>query len=207
MTGVRSRSWLGPLIATLVVLALGLTPVFAAIPDPTTGKFYGCRVKSTGYLRLINYPTATCPAGQKLVSWNQAGPQGPSGPSGPSGPAGPSGPSGPSGPTGPAGGGTMIGITLTQATSIYTANGASGSRHSHLATCPAGKVTGGGWYQSAFNLTVTDSRPEGANAWKVWFTKTDAVDGNTMTVYAICLTANPATSLTMHRDGPRPKGK
>ena len=94
MSGSRLRPYLGPVIALLVVLALGAGTVYAAIPNGD-GKYYACRVKNTGAVRLINYPKVkTCPTGEKLISWNAKGPQGPAGPAGPrdqgdQGPAGP----------------------------------------------------------------------------------------------------------------------
>ena len=89
MSGSRLRPYFGPLVALLVVLALGAGTVYAAIPN-RSGTYYACRVKNTGAVRLINYPKVkTCPAGQKLIKWSATGVQGPAGPAGPVGPAGP----------------------------------------------------------------------------------------------------------------------
>ncbi len=80
MSGSRLRPYLGPLVALLVVLALGAGTVYAAIPNGD-GKYYACRVKNTGAVRLINYPKVkTCKAGEKLINWNARGPAGPVGP-------------------------------------------------------------------------------------------------------------------------------
>ena len=55
MSGSRLRPYLGPVVALLVVLALGAGTVYAAIPN-SNGKYYACYVKYTGAVRLINYP-------------------------------------------------------------------------------------------------------------------------------------------------------
>jgi len=103
MSGCRLRPYLGPVIALLVVLALGAGTVYAAIPNGD-GKYYACRVSNTGVVKLINYPkVSTCAQGEKLISWNAKGPQGPAGPAGPQGPQGDRGPTGADGPQGPAG--------------------------------------------------------------------------------------------------------
>jgi len=97
MSGSRLRPYLGPLVALLVVLVVGAGTVYAAIPN-SNGRYYACRVSNTGVVKLINYPkVSTCPAGEKLISWNAKGPQGPAGPQGPVGPVGPAGPAGASG--------------------------------------------------------------------------------------------------------------
>ena len=89
MSGSRLRPYLGPVIALLVVLALGASTVYAAIPNGS-GTIYACYVKNTGAVKLINYPKVkTCKAGEKLIKWSAKGPQGPVGPVGPAGPAGP----------------------------------------------------------------------------------------------------------------------
>jgi hypothetical protein len=68
MSGSRLRPYLGPVVALLVVLALGAGTVYAAIPN-SDGKYYACYVKNTGAVRLINYPKVkTCPAGEKLIN-------------------------------------------------------------------------------------------------------------------------------------------
>ena len=103
MSGSRLRPYLGPLIALLVVLALGAGTVYAAIPNGD-GKYYACYVKNTGAVKLINYPkVSTCPKGEKLINWNAKGPAGPQGDQGPQGAQGPVGPAGPKGDPGPAG--------------------------------------------------------------------------------------------------------
>jgi len=104
MSGSRVRPYLMPLVAVLVVLMLGVGTAIASIPNPGDGKYYACFVKSTGAVRVINYPrVSTCPKGQRLISWNAKGPQGAAGPQGPQGPTGDRGPSGAEGAQGPTG--------------------------------------------------------------------------------------------------------
>ena len=86
MSGSRLRPYLGPVVALLVVLALGAGTVYAAIPNGS-GTYYACYVKNTGAVRLINYPkVSTCPQGQKLIKWSaRAGTGGAQGPQGAAG--------------------------------------------------------------------------------------------------------------------------
>ena len=86
MSGSRIRPYVGPLIALLVALALGAGTVSAAIPNGS-GTYYACLTKSSGVVRLINYPKVKCATGERLIKWSQQGPQGPAGPVGPAGPA------------------------------------------------------------------------------------------------------------------------
>ena len=74
MSRSRLRPYLGPVVALLVVLALGAGTVYAAIPTGD-GKYYACLVKSSGAVRLINYPKVkTCKSGERLINWNAKGP-------------------------------------------------------------------------------------------------------------------------------------
>lgn len=63
-------------------------------------------VSSTGAVRILADPTpfgdpnAACPAGERALDWNQAGPVGPAGPPGPAGAQGAPGPRGAQGPRG-----------------------------------------------------------------------------------------------------------
>jgi hypothetical protein len=83
-------------------------------------------------------------------------------------------------------------IVLTQIATPLVIAGVADSKWSHVATCPGtARVTGGGYYQLDFNLKVTDSRPEGPSAWKVWATKLDPNQA-TLIVYAICMSTDPS---------------
>ena len=93
MSGSRLRPYLGPVVALLVVLALGAGTVYAAIPNGD-GKYYACLTKSTGALKVINYPKVKCATGQQLLKWSQQGPAGAQGAQGVQGPQGPAGASG-----------------------------------------------------------------------------------------------------------------
>ncbi|MFL5955743.1 MAG: hypothetical protein ACJ76I_16725, partial [Gaiellaceae bacterium] len=96
----------------LLLCAAGLTLAgalaFASIPD-SNGTIHACYSKTSGAVRIIDFPTQNCTATENPISWSQTGPTGPTGPSGPTGPTGPkgdtgnTGPTGLSGPTGPSG--------------------------------------------------------------------------------------------------------
>lgn len=60
---------------------------------------YGCYARFTGRFRIVDGPS-DCKRWERLIYWNEIGPQGPAGPTGPQGPAGDVGPTGPQGPTG-----------------------------------------------------------------------------------------------------------
>jgi hypothetical protein len=94
MSGSRLRPYLGPLVALLVVLALGAGTVYAAIPNGS-GTYYACLTKSSGVVRLINYPKVKCATSERFIKWSQQGPAGPAGPAGVQGPKGDQGPAGP----------------------------------------------------------------------------------------------------------------
>ena len=180
MLGSRSIRGRGPLLVLLVplVLAVGVGSAFAAFPNPGDGKYYACLVKQTGAVRLINYPKVnTCPKGQKLISWNQAGPAGPVGARGPQGPVGPAG------------------ITKIALTTVYKTEspvGPQGTVGSAIATCaPGSKVVGGGFSQANATAKTFQSRPEGVDAWAVWWAKGEAGD-HPVTAYAICMTTDPS---------------
>ena len=195
------RRWsvpaLGALVAMLavVVLASELAPVSGAIPDPGTGQFHACLVKSTGAVRVINYPkVSTCAKGRKLIAWNQIGPQGPQGAQGAQGAEGPSGPAG------------ITRITLTTVTKVVAAPALSGV--ADTVTCPAGKVTGGGFDQNGNLVTIDESDPEGANGWRVRGTNL-TMAATTLTIYAICMTTEPSAVIaTASKSKPaKKKGK
>ena len=78
MSGSRLRPYLGPVIALLVVLALGAGTVYAAIPNGS-GTYYACLTKSSGVVRLINYPKVKCATGERFIKWSQQGPAGAAG--------------------------------------------------------------------------------------------------------------------------------
>jgi hypothetical protein len=73
------------LVALALVVAVGIGSAIAVIPN--NGTYYACLVKSTGAVKVINYPKVKCATGQKLLKWSQQGPAGPQGAQGPAGPA------------------------------------------------------------------------------------------------------------------------
>ena len=102
MSGSRLRPYLGPVVALLVVLALGAGTVYAAIPNGSGSTTPASRQAPVS-VRLINYPKQKCTAGERLINWSQQGPAGPAGAQGPQGVPGPKGRRpGPKGDPGPA---------------------------------------------------------------------------------------------------------
>ena len=102
MSSSRIRPYVGPLIALLVVLALGAGTVYAAIPNGS-GTYYACLTKSSGVVRLINYPKVKCATGERFIKWSHQGPAGPQGVQGVQGPKGDQGAKGDPGPAGVSG--------------------------------------------------------------------------------------------------------
>ena len=100
--------------AAIAMTGLAIGIVAGSIPGAGS-VIYGCYNKTTGALRVIDYPTVKCQSWETLLSWNQAGPAGqPGGPGatgatgasggvGPTGPSGVDGVKGDTGPTGPTG--------------------------------------------------------------------------------------------------------
>lgn len=89
---MRSRIVLA--IAALLII-VGATVAFAAIPHSTTGVITGCYKTNAplqGSVRVVDAEAgASCPSGYTQLAWSQTGPQGPTGPQGATGPSGVSG--------------------------------------------------------------------------------------------------------------------
>ena len=84
--------------------------------------------------------------------------------------------------------GTSAAITkmdLTTATKTFTVGALSNASDTVL--CPVGRVVGGGFSQSAYDVHITDSRPQGFNAWRVWADNPGESD-RLVTAYAVCMT-------------------
>ena len=187
MSGSRLRPYLGPLVALLIVLALGAGTVYAAIPN-SNGKYYACRVSNTGVVKLINYPkVSTCQEGEKLISWNAKGPHGPAGPQGPQGAQGPQGPAGASGssnwgdiankPAGFADGVDDIGNGGYQSTIIVTDSVAQGTEGSWVSF---------DWPRSVFvQFQVVPTWPDGGCADAVSLRYQTLVSGTSGLIYRI----------------------
>jgi len=87
-----------------------------------------------------------------------------------------------------AAGGTSAGSTsidLTTATKTFTVSALTNA--SDTVICPVGRVVGGGFSQSAYDVHITDSRPQGTNAWRVWADNPGESD-RLVTAYAVCMT-------------------
>ena len=63
-------------LAAVAMLALGGSVVLAAIPSGG-GMIYACYNKTTGAMRVVNYPTVRCASSERLLSWTQVGPKAP----------------------------------------------------------------------------------------------------------------------------------
>lgn len=74
------RTWLTRrvvvVLAVVAMLALGGSVVLGAIPSGG-GTIYACYAKTTGALRVVNYPTVKCASSEKMLSWTQIGPKAP----------------------------------------------------------------------------------------------------------------------------------
>ena len=78
-------------LAVVLALSSGAAAATGAFTG-SSGKLQAC-INGGGELRLLK-AGKRCKSGQRLVSWNQAGPAGPKGAPGAQGPAGPAGPAG-----------------------------------------------------------------------------------------------------------------
>ena len=76
-------------------------------------------------------------------------------------------------------------IDLTTATKTFTVSALTNA--SDTVICPVGRVVGGGFSQSAYDVHITDSRPQGTNAWRVWADNPGESD-RLVTAYAVCMT-------------------
>jgi hypothetical protein len=207
MSGSRLRPYLGPLVALLVVLALGAGTVYAAIPNGN-GKYYACYVKNTGVVKLINYPkVSTCPKGEKLISWNAKGPVGPVGPVGRVGPKGDQGPAGPADwnaipnkPAGFADGADNEGVTAVKIKSVTSTTPAivtAGNLGEDYIDCPPGFLAVGGGYNlggtfvALSNLVIWYAGAMDADTWQVSGYKPSG-DSVTITARVTCMRAEPA---------------
>ena len=102
---LRQSVALGSIVGALGV-AIASATAMAAVPIPgADGKIRACvKYEDINRYEQMRWSTkASCPSGEKLISWNQKGVKGATGPKGDTGTAGPAGPAGPAGATGPAG--------------------------------------------------------------------------------------------------------
>jgi hypothetical protein len=96
---------------------------------------------------------------------------------------------------------TGIRITRVMSDPVVIAPGAGGIA---VATCPSGRVVGGGFTQCCEITTspvykaveIEFSYPEGPSSWEVW--GTNRTDSNqSLYAYAVCMTTEPAAALTV----------
>jgi hypothetical protein len=172
------------LVALALVVAVGVGSAIAVIPNQ--GTYYACLTKSTGAIKVINYPKVKCAKGTQLIKWSQQGPAGPQGGQGIQGPQGDQGPQGPKGDAG------ITRVTITQVpTSVQVPSGLV--PQTYVAACPSGKVIGGGFDAGAPGKVIA-SFPASATAWRVTYDNNTGVS-QPLGVYAICLTTEPSTVL------------
>jgi hypothetical protein len=200
---------IAPLACALVGAAVAGGVAWATIPD-SGGVIHTCYSQSTGTWRPIDYPTARCKSGETLLEFNQkgvkgdTGPQGPPGPQGGKGDQGPQGlqglqglqgiqgPKGDKGDTGPAGPPGPSGISGYEVVTANVDVGGFGSTATE-AVCPAGKkVLGGGVWTHHSLVSRSAPTPDLSGSWHGWAgaVSNPFIDGETITVYAICAFAS-----------------
>jgi len=201
---VKRSSLLAAIVGAVVATVVGGI-AWAAIPD-TGGVIHTCYSQSTGTWRPIDYPAVKCKNGETPLDFNQTGVKGDPGPQGPKGDKGDKGEQGiqglqgiagtagkdgadgqdgapgapgqpgPQGPPGPAG---VSGYEVVSQSVPVVGFGNTATD----AGCPAGKkVLGGGVWTN--HSLISRSAPFG-NAW-AGAVNNPFIDGETITVYAIC---------------------
>lgn len=157
---IRARLRRSSLLAAGAALAVLATGGVALASDAVaTGPIKACYHPgtATAALRVVTKAHASCPRGDKPLTWNTVGPQGPAGPQGPQGPAGPQGQQGTTGPQGPAGpqgsqgpAGLSTGVTAGTLTEVKIDQG--GSTPVVVITAPA--VSSSGVYYITASITM-----------------------------------------------------
>ena len=192
------RRWSVPIISALVALlavvlvAPGLDPAEGAIPNKN-GLYRACLTKSTGAVRVINYPKVKCAKGQRLISWNAKGPAGPQGPQGSPGAQGAQGIQGAPGAAG------ITKITLTRVATEPAKAIPPNDFTNTSVDCPAGKVVGGG-FNAATDVNVFFSNAVDADTWWVGG-RNPSNENKVLQAYAICMTTEPGTVIATASKG------
>lgn len=172
------------------LLGASVSIVSGAIPS-SAGQINACFAKTTGAIRVIDYPTVHCKSTEKFLRWNVKGVPGTAGT--------------PGTPGGPPGVNGVSGFQVVNNGFTYEVKGANVDVVSDAVTCPAGKVAVGGGGSGYFNFTPTGNAsvhlaasypdPENPARWKVGFARVGATyftlgDIVTFIVYATCITAS-----------------
>jgi hypothetical protein len=147
----------------LVALLASVGVVYAAIPGAggVISACYNTNSNPSGMLRVIDVEAGMkCSKNERLLTFNQTGPQGPIGPAGPVGPIGPVGPTGPVGPQGPAGpAGPQGPAGLSTATFALTT--AQADVNENLTKVLSKNLPAGNWVLNASaNISIADNRFE-----------------------------------------------
>jgi hypothetical protein len=159
--GLRSLSRQGTTIAVTAAITFMLTSVTGVAFAAATGTINACVSNNNGKITIVS-ATATCSAGDTLLTWNQQGIQGPAGPQGPQGATGATGSTGAAGPNPLSGIGRPGTPELPQGTFSYFADGSVYSAPADCSTgrlcmvrvyCPVGMIAIGGRYFLTDNLT------------------------------------------------------
>jgi hypothetical protein len=197
----RRRMWLGLGLGGAAATLVGIAQ--ASIPD-AHGVIHGCRLDSTGALRVVDDPHS-CRNSETPIAWVRTGPQGPVGPQGPEGPEGPQAPQGPVGAQGPTGPQGIPGPTGPQGQQGPPGAGLTGmvriqndSPFDSVATkeveavCPTGKKVVGGGYVFFFGgptVPIRQNLPSlDLTGWFVGGTNSDNTDWSVSAI-AICVDA------------------
>ncbi len=216
------------LVALALVVAVGIGSAIAVIPNQ--GTYYACLTKSSGAVKVINYPKVQCATGTRLIKWNTKGPAGPQGSQGAQGALGPQGPKGDQGPAGPADWNAIsnrpagfadgvddqgvTGLTITRVQGPYTqvyANASGTAWGQAHVDCPAGsRVVGGGYWSPTNAFAVNSSTATDADTWTVFATllgKTgDGWVSAIMRADVLCMRVEPGGALTVAAKTKHPKG-
>lgn len=196
-------------VAAIAVLSLPLA--VTALTAPSDDTITACVLDANGDVRIVNSPD-DCRQQERVLTWNEEGPQGPVGPQGPQGeqgeqglqgeqgeqgeqgPQGEQGEQGPAGPQGPAGENGVSGYNVVS--TPFSEELASGERAQAMVRCPTGKVaTGGGAAVTNMiwgdDLIISESYPERSFGWngEVMNTGDETVTAN-FRVYVMCIAAN-----------------
>lgn len=199
MRAVMTR-WLVVVTAVALIAGLGLTlATKLSAHGGDGGVVHACVNSQSGQVQLVG-ADETCRSGWTAVHWNIQGPPGLPGPVGPIGPPGPIGPTGPVGPVGPQGAPGSPGPPGSPGVSNHTIVTSPVTLVALLPTevvaqcAPGQRVLGGGYTVGSglviYKIWVTESRPQGTDAWRVMAFRDASSSTPFMTVYAVCADAN-----------------